>query len=197
MLLVKLANGFDTAILSVVARSPPAGAAAAPASAPAGPAGVTIIVARKAFIEAAQDDLPPMLSYKVHERENSLYNTPSVFAVYVVGLVCRWLEDLGGLAEIEKRNERKAALIYEALDAHPDVYEPTVTNKAHRSRTNITFRLRDAGREAEFLSGAEARGMVGLRGHRSVGGFRASCYNALPLEAAQTLADYLENFAGL
>jgi len=161
----------------------------------AGPAGVTIIVARKAFIESAQDDLPPMLSYKVHERENSLYNTPPVFAVYVVGRVCRWLEDLGGLAEIEKRNERKAALIYGALDAHPEVYEPTVTNKAHRSRMNITFRLREAGREAEFLRGAEALGMVGLRGHRSVGGFRASCYNALPLEAAQTLADYLEEFA--
>ncbi len=161
----------------------------------AGPAGVTVVVIRRSFVDLAADDLPPMLSYKVQAREDSLYNTPPVFGVYVVGLVCKWLEDLGGLEEIERRNAEKAGLVYAALDAYPEVYEPTVSNRSHRSQMNITFRLRDHSRESEFLRGAEERGMVGLKGHRSVGGFRASCYNALPREAAQALADYLEWFA--
>lgn len=161
----------------------------------AGPAGVTVVVIRRSFLDQAANDLPPMLSYKVHAKEDSLYNTPPVFGVYVVGLVCRWLEELGGLEAIERRNRTKAGLIYDALDAHPEIYEPTVTERLHRSLMNITFRLRDASREEAFLRGAESRGMIGLKGHRSVGGFRASCYNALPLEAAEALADYLHGFA--
>lgn len=163
----------------------------------AGPAGVTVVVARNSFIEQAKDDLPPMLSYRVQHREDSLYNTPPVFGVYVVGLVCRWLEERGSLGAIEQANLRKAATIYDALGTFPDVFEPTVTEVAHRSWMNITFRLRDASREAEFLMGATERGMIGLKGHRSVGGFRASCYNALPQQAADALAAYLADFARL
>jgi phosphoserine aminotransferase len=163
----------------------------------AGPAGVTVVVTRRSFLDAARADLPPMLSYRIHRRENSAYNTPPVFAVYVVSLMCEWIRHQGGLAAMERRNEAKAAIVYGALDAHDDAYEPVVTEKAHRSSMNITFRIRDASREADFLSGASARGMVGLKGHRSVGGLRASLYNAAPMAWAEALADYLAEFARL
>jgi phosphoserine aminotransferase len=160
-----------------------------------GPAGVTLVVARKEFIDQAGDDVPVILSYKTHAKSDSLYNTPPAFAVYVVGLVMKWIEAQGGLSAIEQRNREKAGVIYSALDAFPDVYEPAVTAKEDRSLMNITFRLRNADREKEFLAGAEARGMDGLKGHRSVGGFRASVYNAFPLEGAHALAEYLHEFA--
>ncbi len=161
-----------------------------------GPAGVTVVVARKSFIEAARADVPEMLSYRLHARERSVYNTPPVFAVYVVALVCRWIEANGGVVGMGERNRTKADLVYRALDAHPDVYEPTVTETAHRSLVNVTFRLTDPSREAEFLEGAKQRNMVGLKGHRSVGGFRASMYNAFEVEWASQFAEYLEWFAG-
>jgi len=161
----------------------------------AGPAGVTLVVARKTFLEQANDDVPTYLSYKTHLKHDSLYNTPPVFAIYVVGLVLKWIEAQGGLRALESRNREKAARIYAALDERPDVYEPAVREKADRSIMNVTFRLKDASREKEFLAGAEARGMDGLKGHRSVGGFRASIYNAFPPEGACALADYLREFA--
>jgi phosphoserine aminotransferase len=161
----------------------------------AGPAGVTLVVARKDFLEEAEADLPSMLSYKIHAKNNSLYNTPPVFGVYVVGLVLKWVEEQGGLKAMEANNRKKADLIYSALDAHLDVYDPAVTVKEDRSIMNITFRLRDASREKEFLAGAVERGMEGLKGHRSVGGFRASIYNAFPLEGAEALTEYLVQFA--
>lgn len=162
----------------------------------AGPAGVTLVVARREFLARASDDVPAILSYKTHAKADSLYNTPPGFAVYVVGLVLNWIEAQGGLAAIEARNSEKSALIYAALDARPDVYEPAVSSVEDRSRMNVTFRLRDTSREKEFLTGAESRGMAGLKGHRSVGGFRASLYNAFPLEGARALAAYLREFAG-
>jgi phosphoserine aminotransferase len=161
----------------------------------AGPAGVTLVVARKAFLEQAHDDVPTMLSYKTHVKSDSLYNTPPAFAVYMVGLVMRWIEEQGGLAVIEARNREKAGVIYDALDAHPETYELPVCAKEDRSLMNITFRLLDPTREKEFLTGAEQRGMSGLKGHRSVGGFRASVYNAFPLVGAHALAAYLRAFA--
>jgi phosphoserine aminotransferase len=160
-----------------------------------GPAGVTLVVARKEFIEQANDDVPVILSYKTHAKSDSLYNTPPAFAVYIVGLVMKWIEGQGGLAAVEQRNREKAGVIYNALDAHPDAYEPAVTAQEDRSLMNITFRLRNADREKDFLGGAEAQGMDGLKGHRSVGGFRASVYNAFPLEGAHALAEYLHEFA--
>jgi phosphoserine aminotransferase len=160
-----------------------------------GPAGVTVVVARKDFLAQANDDVPVILSYKTHAKTNSLYNTPPAFAVYLVGLVQKWIEANGGLKGIEARNRQKAQVIYDALDAFPDVYESAVRDKRDRSLMNITFRLRNADREKDFLAGAQAREMDGLKGHRSVGGFRASIYNAFPPEGCQALANYIEEFA--
>jgi phosphoserine aminotransferase len=161
----------------------------------AGPAGVTIVVARRDFLETAAKDLPPMLSYRVQAEKESLYNTPPVFAIYVVNLVLRWIQGEGGLAAIEARNRDKARIVYNALEAAPQFYRPTVADKADRSWMNVTFRLADESREGEFLAEAKKRDMDGLKGHRSVGGFRASLYNAFPLEGAQALAAFLKEFA--
>ncbi len=161
----------------------------------AGPAGVTIVVARKSYLEKASDDVPSMLSYKTFAKADSLYNTPPVFPIYVVGLVLKWIEEQGGLTVVEANNRAKAGLIYDAMDAFPDVYEPAVTDKGDRSLMNITFRLRDTDREKAFLSGSQERHMDGLKGHRSVGGFRASIYNAFPIEGCHALAQYLRDFA--
>lgn len=161
----------------------------------AGPAGVTLVIARKSFLAGAEENLPPMLSYKAQAKGNSLYNTPPVFAVYVVDLVLKWVEEQGGVGAMEEKNRRKAGVVYEALDRHTDTYEPTVTQKQDRSLMNVTFRLRDTAREEAFLAGAKTRGMEGLKGHRSVGGIRASLYNALPQEACTALATYLDEFA--
>ncbi len=160
-----------------------------------GPAGVTLVVAKKSFLSQAHEQAPTMLQYKTHYKADSLYNTPPVFAIYMVGLVLKWIEDSGGIGAIEKSNREKAKVIYSALDQFPDGYEPAVTDFEDRSLMNITFRLRDAQREQKFLAGAEARGMDGLKGHRNVGGFRASIYNAFPVQGAYALAEYLSEFA--
>jgi len=161
----------------------------------AGPAGVTLVIARKAFMDQAADDVPVILSYKTHVKADSLYNTPPAFGVYVVGLVLKWIEDQGGLSVIESRNREKADTVYRTLDEYPKVYDPAVTVREDRSLMNVTFRLRNADLDKEFLAGAKERGMDGLKGHRSVGGFRASIYNAFPLEGCQALASYLHEFA--
>ena len=160
----------------------------------AGPAGVTLVIARKAFLEQANDDIPTILSYKTHAKADSLYNTPPAFGVYVVGLVLKWIEEQGGLTVIEARNREKAAILYRALDDYPDFYEPAVTELTDRSLMNVTFRLRNTDLEKQFLTGAIERDMDGLKGHRSVGGFRASIYNAFPTAGCQALADYLHEF---
>lgn len=163
----------------------------------AGPAGVTVVLARRDLLARATDDLPTMLSYRTHEKSDSLYNTPPVFGIYVLGLVMKWVEEQGGLGAMERLNCAKAGVVYDALDAHPEVYEPTVRVREDRSLMNVTFRLRDPARQIAFLAGARERGMEGLKGHRSVGGFRASLYNALPMDAAEALADYLRAFAAV
>jgi phosphoserine aminotransferase len=161
----------------------------------AGPAGVTLVIARKSLLARGSDDVPAILSYKTHAKADSLYNTPPAFAIYVVGLVLKWIEAEGGLEAVETRNREKAAQVYDALDAYPDFYDPAVTEKADRSLMNITFRLKNADLEKPFLAGAQAREMDGLKGHRSVGGFRASIYNAFPVEGCAALAEYLHQFA--
>ncbi len=161
----------------------------------AGPAGVTLVIARKDYLETATDDTPVILNYKTHAKADSLYNTPPAFSIYVVGLVLKWIESQGGLAAIEANNRAKAGVIYNALDAAPDFYDPAITDKADRSLMNITFRLKNTDLDKAFLAGAQERGMDGLKGHRSVGGFRASVYNAFPLEGCQALATYLKEFA--
>ena len=160
----------------------------------AGPAGVTLVIVRGEVLELVPEGLPAMLDFRLLAREHSHYNTPPVFAVYVVGLVTRWLlETIGGLEKMEEINCTKAAIVYEALDASDGFYRGHA-ERACRSRMNVTFRLATEELEQEFVSEAKARGMVELKGHRSVGGIRASLYNAVTVEAAQALADFMQEF---
>ncbi len=161
----------------------------------AGPAGVTMVLVKKAFLATANTSLPKIMAYQTHADAHSLYNTPPCFAIYVVGLVLKWVEEQGGLNGVEARNRQKAAVLYNALDETP-LYAPTVTEKADRSLMNVTWRLTNPALEADFLAEAKAHGMDGLKGHRSVGGFRASIYNAFPADGVQALADLLRDFAG-
>jgi phosphoserine aminotransferase len=161
----------------------------------AGPAGVTMVIIKKDFLETASTNLSPMLSYKTQVEKDSLYNTPPVFSIYVLNLVLQWIESQGGVAALAKLNQRKAALIYDSLDAAPGVYAPCVADKSHRSLMNITWRMVNPALEAELLAEAKLNQMDGLKGHRNVGGFRASIYNAFPETGCQALADLLADFA--
>ena len=160
-----------------------------------GPAGVVLAVAKKSFLQDANTDIPKIYSYNTFLENRSLYNTPPTFSIYVVGLVLKWIESEGGLEAVEARNKRKAAVLYDALDALTPFYQPAVTNKADRSLMNVTWRLSDPSLEPELLKEADQAGMDGLKGHRSVGGFRASIYNAFPEKGVQALADLLRDFA--
>jgi phosphoserine aminotransferase len=156
-----------------------------------GPAGVTVVIVREDLIGAPAKGTPSVMDYKLQADADSMLNTPATYPLYVAGLVFKWLKQLGGVAEIERRNVRKAQLIYDVIDA--GFYRSPVA-KEDRSRMNIPFRLPDEKLDATFLKGAEERGMVQLKGHRSVGGMRASIYNAMPLEGAQRLAAYMKEF---
>ena len=158
-----------------------------------GPAGVTLVVVREDLLARAPDNLPVMLDYRTHAKKGSLYNTPPVFAIYVVGLVLRWLRDLGGLEEIGRRNQAKAGKIYAVIDESGGFYNGHA-QPGSRSRMNVTFRLPSPELEAAFLQQASAAGFVGLKGHRSLGGLRASLYNALPQEAVDVLTDFMREF---
>lgn len=161
----------------------------------AGPAGVVIIVMKKSFMATAKTDIPAVFQYAVHDKADSLYNTPPAFPIYVFGLVLKWIEAQGGIAAVEARNQRKAQMIYDVLDAHGDFYDAAVTKKEDRSWMNITWRVRDVSKEEAFLKSAKEKGMDGLKGHRNVGGFRASVYNAFPEEGCAALAELLKAFA--
>ncbi|MDQ2800147.1 MAG: 3-phosphoserine/phosphohydroxythreonine transaminase [Armatimonadota bacterium] len=160
-----------------------------------GPAGVTLVVARKSFLQQANTGLPKILSYKTFLDNRSLYNTPPTFAVYVVDLVLKWIEAEGGLRVIEARNRSKAKILYDALDETGGFYRPAVIAHSDRSLMNVTWRLRDESLEPELLAESKKNNMDGLKGHRSVGGFRASIYNAFPVPGVQALADLLRDFA--
>ena len=161
----------------------------------AGPAGVAMVVVRKSFLETANTNLPKIHSYKTFAEANSMYNTPPTFAVYVVGLVLKWVEEQGGLAQIEQNNRQKAHLLYHALAENAPFYQLPVTRKDDRSLMNVVWRLANPDLEKELLAQAKTHGMDGLKGHRSVGGFRASIYNAFPIAGVQALADLLRDFA--
>jgi phosphoserine aminotransferase len=158
-----------------------------------GPAGVTVVVVRKGLLERTPGGLPAMLDYRLMAEKASLYNTPPTFAIYVVGLVLEWLAQTGGLAEAGRRNEAKAALLYEAIDASGGFYRGHA-QPASRSRMNVTFRLPSEELEKAFLKEAQAERLDGLKGHRSVGGLRASIYNACPIESVQALAGFMGEF---
>ncbi len=159
-----------------------------------GPAGVTLVILRDDFLQRAASPLPAMLDYRTHVQARSVYNTPPVFAIYVLMLVTRWLRDeIGGLAAMAALNRAKAQLIYGALDAHPDFFRVHAL-RPYRSAMNVAFQLPDAATEAQFLHAAADAGFAGLEGHRSIGGLRISLYNAVTLQAAATLAAWLTEF---
>jgi phosphoserine aminotransferase len=157
-----------------------------------GPAGVTCVIVRKDLVGKAPANTPTMLDYKVHVENNSSYNTCPVTAIFVVHEVMKWIEDQGGVAKIEAINNEKAKLIYDILDSG-DYYKGHA-EKGSRSKMNITFRLPSEALEEKFASEASKRGLKGLKGHRSVGGIRASMYNAVPLAGAQKLAEFMKEF---
>jgi phosphoserine aminotransferase len=157
-----------------------------------GPAGLTIVIVRDDLIGETLAGTPTMLDYKVQADNDSMYNTPPTFAIYVAGLVFKLLKARGGLAEMEKVNIRKANLLYDYLDS-TDFYR-CPTAKENRSRMNIPFTLKNEALDEEFLKQAKGRGLVQLKGHRSVGGMRASIYNAMPEAGVQTLVDFMKDF---
>jgi phosphoserine aminotransferase len=157
-----------------------------------GPAGLTIVIVREDLVGGAAKGTPSVMDYKLQSEADSMLNTPATYSIYVAGLVFKWLKQLGGLTEIERRNVRKAELLYGTIDA--GFYVNPVARE-DRSRMNVPFRLPDERLDAPFLKGAEERGMVQLKGHRSVGGMRASIYNAMPLEGVQQLVAYMKEFA--
>lgn len=158
-----------------------------------GPAGVTLVVIRDDMLARVPLGLPAMLDYKLQAEKRSVYNTPPVFAIYLLGLVCQWAKKIGGLAEIERRNQEKAQLLYEAIDASGGFYRGTA-EKGSRSRMNVTFRLPSEELEAKFVKEATAQKLSGLKGHRSVGGLRASLYNAFPKEGVEALVAFMKDF---
>jgi phosphoserine aminotransferase len=159
-----------------------------------GPSGVTIVVARKDFIQSGRKDLPSILQYRAFAEANSLLNTPPTFGIYLMRNVLAWIDSVGGLEEIEKRNRAKAAEVYGAIDAHAGFYRCPV-EAGSRSVMNVVFRLPSEELEKKFLDEAKKNAMIGLKGHRSVGGMRASLYNAVEPEWAHALADFMNDFA--
>jgi phosphoserine aminotransferase len=157
-----------------------------------GPAGLTIVIVRDDLIGQALPITPSVFDYKQQADNDSMLNTPATYSIYVAGLVFKWLRRLGGLAEIEKRNIAKAKLLYDYLDGSGLFVSPV--EKRDRSRMNVPFKLRDQALDEAFLKGAKERGMLQLKGHRSVGGMRASIYNAMPLEGVRALVAYLREF---
>jgi phosphoserine aminotransferase len=158
-----------------------------------GPAGLTLAIVREDLIGLADDDCPAMLNYSVQADAESMYNTPPTFAWYLAGLVFRYLKQLGGLDAMAQINQRKAQKLYAAIDNN-DFYANPV-NLRNRSWMNVPFTLKNADLDPSFLSEAKAAGLVTLKGHRSVGGMRASIYNAMPEEGVDTLIDFMGDFA--
>ena len=158
-----------------------------------GAAGTTLVVMSDALLQKSNESLPSLLNYKTQADKKSLYNTPPSFAIYVVKLVLEWIKNQGGLAAVEKTNVAKKDCIYQLMDQHSDYYRGTV-EKESRSWMNLTMRLPSEELEKKFIAEAKAAGFVGLKGHRSVGGVRVSLYNAMPLEGAEKLAEFMEAF---
>jgi phosphoserine aminotransferase len=160
----------------------------------AGPAGVTVVIVREDLLERVPEGLPSMMDYRTYVEHGSMYNTPPVFAIYILLLVTRWLRDeVGGLEKMHAANREKASLLYDVIDASHGFYRAHA-HAGSRSLMNVTFRLRDAQLDEAFVAGASSAGMFGLKGHRSVGGVRASIYNAMPVEGVRALADFMTAF---
>lgn len=158
-----------------------------------GPAGLTLVIVREDLLGKPLPGTPTLYDYQIHAKNDSMYNTPPTYAMYIAGLVFAWLKNKGGLAEMEKINIAKANLLYDLLD-HTDFYHCPVI-KSDRSRMNVPFTLKDPALDDEFLKQAQMNGLIQLKGHRSVGGMRASIYNAMPLEGVAKLAAFMKEFA--
>ncbi|HVB57910.1 MAG TPA: 3-phosphoserine/phosphohydroxythreonine transaminase [Candidatus Acidoferrales bacterium] len=159
-----------------------------------GPSGVTVVILRKSLAEHGNDKIAKILQYRTFVKDRSLYNTPPTFAVYALGLVADWIKSEGGAEGMEKRNTAKAKLLYDAIDASG--YYKCPVEKGSRSKMNVVFRVAggDENIEKKFAKEAEAAGLIGIKGHRSVGGMRASLYNAVPLEAVEALTGFMKEF---
>jgi phosphoserine aminotransferase len=158
----------------------------------AGPAGLTIVIVRDDLIGQAAKSTPSVMDYKLQADADSMLNTPATYSLYIAGLVFKWLKQQGGLASIERKNVAKATLLYDYLDSSEFFRNPVA--KEDRSRMNVPFTLKDKSLEEPFQKGAAERGLIQLKGHRSVGGMRASIYNAMPLEGVQRLVEYMHEF---
>jgi phosphoserine aminotransferase len=157
-----------------------------------GPSGLAIVIMRKELAERAPENVPVVLRYSTHASESSLYNTPNTWGVYMIKLICEWLESMGGISSMQKINERKAAALYNAIDSS-DFWRSPV-EKESRSIMNVVWRLASEALEEQFVSQAKKEGFVGLKGHRSVGGIRASIYNAITPEAVDALVSFMKQF---
>jgi phosphoserine aminotransferase len=157
-----------------------------------GPAGVTLVIIKKDWLPTLERKLPTMLDFRTHIKKESLFNTPPVFPIYVSMLTMRWLKAQGGVAAIEKHNQHKAAILYHEIDENPYFKGNVATED--RSLMNVTFDVVSSDLAAPFLAACESVGISGIKGHRSVGGFRASIYNAMPLESVELLVDVMHNF---
>jgi phosphoserine aminotransferase len=157
-----------------------------------GPAGVTLVIVNKNILGRVKNPLPTMMDYRNHINEGSMLNTPPVFAVYVCLLTLRWLKEKGGIAAFETINQKKSALLYEEIDGN-ELFTSQVA-KADRSRMNVCFTTKDPTHEALFTDFAKNNGIVGIKGHRLSGGFRASLYNALPISSVEVLVQLMKTF---
>ncbi|MBU3902472.1 MAG: aminotransferase class V-fold PLP-dependent enzyme, partial [Candidatus Thermoplasmatota archaeon] len=157
-----------------------------------GPAGVTAVIIRDDLVDRKKN-LQTMISYKTHAEKNSLFNTPPCFSIYMCKLVLEWIKSIGGLNEIEERNKKKSSIIYDAVDKSNNFYKGHAEPNS-RSHMNVTFRLPSEELEAECVSQAKEKNFVGIKGHKSVGGMRISLYNAVEIEAAKAVSEFLKEF---
>ncbi|MEG2178622.1 MAG: 3-phosphoserine/phosphohydroxythreonine transaminase [Bacteroidales bacterium] len=160
-----------------------------------GPAGVTVVIIREDMLGKVNHPIPTMVDYRTHIKENSMFNTPPVFPIFIMTETLKWVKSIGGLKEMAKRNQEKAAILYNEIDRNP-MFKGTVVDKADRSLMNVCFVMQDKYKDKEdaFMAFAKEKGMVGIKGHRSVGGFRASIYNACPKESVEALVACMQEF---
>ena len=161
----------------------------------AGTSGVTIVIVRKDLLSRSGDRLPSYLDYAKHSKAGSRFNTPPTFSIYATGLICKWLESKGGVEKIEVENKHKSQLIYDVVDSSEGFYTGHVVNKAERSIMNCVFKMQSDELDAQFCAQAKDAGLTTLKGHRSLGGIRASIYNAMPVAGAEALAAFMKDFA--
>ncbi|WP_174874012.1 3-phosphoserine/phosphohydroxythreonine transaminase [Vogesella oryzae] len=159
-----------------------------------GPSGLVVLIVREDLLGRAQPQTPTMLNYQIHADADSMYNTPATYPIYISGLVFKWLKAQGGVKGMQARNDEKAGLLYHAIDSSDGFYYSHI-DAPFRSKMNVVFRLKDEALEDTFLSEAKKNGLVQLKGHRSVGGMRASIYNAMPIEGVKSLVHFMLDFA--